>query len=414
MEIYLFLLKMNLVLGAYYLLYRIFLQPLTFFNLNRIFLVASLILSVIASFCSNTQKTIFLATPPELSTRLVTTPSNIVHATTIDWAHVGIVIYWTGGFLMAVLLIVRLLSLMLRYTVTPKETCENIPIRRLQGNTSPFSFFGSIFLNPSLYSHTELVTILKHEEVHVRQIHSADILLGEIARVFCWFNPFAWMISNAIRKNLEFIADRQVLQEGIDRRKYQYSLLATFTGQSAVSFPNHFNFSHLKTRIHMMNKQKSNKTHLMKYLLAAALSIITLLFATGLSFAQQQKVITHNRQTEQSTSSKPGMPVVHAKNQPISTMKQEKAVQRKAKKALVEKEVGDNNADSIAKLLMRQPALSSVNAPMIMQDNRKISTVDFLQLDSSKVVSISVLKGDAAIAAYGEDGKNGVILITSK
>jgi TonB-dependent SusC/RagA subfamily outer membrane receptor len=225
------------------------------------------------------------------------------------------------------------------------------------------------------------------------------------------------MISNAIRKNLEFIADRQVLQEGIEPRKYQYSLLATFTGQPAVSFPNHFNFSHLKTRIYMMNKQKSSKSHLMKYILAVALSAITLLFTAGLSFAQKQKVITHNRQTKQSTSSKPGMPAVQAKNQPMPAMKQEKAVHRKAKKALAEKEAGDNNTDSLvslAKLVMRQPALSSVNTPMFMLDNRKISEVDFFQLDASKVVSVSVLKGDAAIAAYGEEGKNGVILITSK
>jgi hypothetical protein len=266
---------------------------------------------------------------------------------------------------------------------------------------------------------TELVTILKHEQVHVRQIHSADILLGEIVRVFCWFSPFAWMISNAIRKNLEFIADRQVLQEGIERRKYQYSLLATFTGQSTVSFPNHFNFSHLKTRIYMMNKQKSSNPHLMKYLLTATLSAITLLFTAGISFAQQQEVTTHNRQMEQSTASKPGMPAVQTKNQPMLAMKQGKAVHRravhgKAKKALAEKEADDNNQVDLAKLVMRQPALSSVNTPLFVLDNRKISTVDFFQLDNSKVASLSFLKVDAAIAAYGEEGRNGAILITSK
>jgi hypothetical protein len=153
----------------------------------------------------------------------------------------------------------------------------------------------------------------------------------------------------------------------------------------------------------------------MKYLMAAALSAITLLFTAGLSFAQQQETATHNRQTKQSTASKPGMPAMQTKNQPMLAMKQGKAVHGKAKKALAEKEAGDNNqADSIAKLLMRQPALSSVNTPLIMLDNRKISTADFLLLDSSKVASMSVLKVDAAISAYGTEGRNGAILITSK
>ena len=40
--------------------------------------------------------------------------------------------------------------------------------------------------------------------------------------------------------------------------------------------------------------------------------------------------------------------------------------------------------------------------------------VDFLDLDPNNVAEISVLKGLAATVLYGEAGRNGVILITTK
>ena len=49
-------------------------------------------------------------------------------------------------------------------------------------------------------------------------MHSFDILLSEFICVFNWYNPFSWMLRHAIRQNLEFIADEQVLQKGLDRK----------------------------------------------------------------------------------------------------------------------------------------------------------------------------------------------------
>ena len=91
----------------------------------------------------------------------------------------------------------------------------------------------------------------------------------------------------AIRENLEFIADRKVLQNGTDARRYQYALLATQQGRSnPVS--NNFNISHLKFRITMMNRSKSSDMQVMKYLLAVP-AVTGLLLLTGLTQAKEKQ-----------------------------------------------------------------------------------------------------------------------------
>ena len=142
----------------------------------------------------------------------------------------------------------------------------------------PFSFGNAIYLNRGLHSDEELKEIIIHEFVHLKQKHSIDILFAEILCIINWYNPFAWLIRKAVRQNLEFIADRQVIGNGTDKKQYQYLLLKVF-GTSQFSIANQFNFSSLKKRIAMMNKMKSARTHLAKFLfLIPVLTIVLLAF----------------------------------------------------------------------------------------------------------------------------------------
>ena len=90
---------------------------------------------------------------------------------------------------------------------------------------APFSFFHWVFLNPEDYSDRERKEILTHEKTHVEQWHSVDMLLGEVLCILFWFNPFVWLLRRDIRQNLEFLADRKVVESGYDRKNYQYHLL---------------------------------------------------------------------------------------------------------------------------------------------------------------------------------------------
>ncbi len=51
------------------------------------------------------------------------------------------------------------------------------------------------------------------------------MIWAEVLCILNWYNPFAWLIKKVIRQNLEFIADQKVLQNGLDKKQYQYLLL---------------------------------------------------------------------------------------------------------------------------------------------------------------------------------------------
>jgi hypothetical protein len=143
-------------------------------------------------------------------------------------------------------------------------------------NIIPFSFGDSIFINKHRHNPEELSEIIMHEFIHVKQKHTFDILLSEWLCILNWYNPFAWLIRNDIRQNLEFIADNKVLQNGIDKKEYQYMLLKVI-GVHKFGIATNFNYASLKKRIAMMNKIKSAKIHFIKFLFVVPLLAVILL-----------------------------------------------------------------------------------------------------------------------------------------
>ena len=139
----------------------------------------------------------------------------------------------------------------------------------------PCSFFHWIFLPASMADTSDArATILKHEKAHIRQMHTLDILLGEVVAVLCWMNPLAWLLLKEIRLNLEYLADRAVLADEPEKRAYQYLLLdlALDNRPHASAIP--FGHSFLKERIAMINRRASSTRSRYRYLLVLPLCLL--------------------------------------------------------------------------------------------------------------------------------------------
>src|SRR5690606_15741381 len=65
--------------------------------------------------------------------------------------------------------------------------------------------------------------------------------------------------------NLEYLTDQQVLNKGVDRQTYQYSLLNVSKQGASLGLSTWFTVKFLKKRIMMMNKKKSSKLELSTY-----------------------------------------------------------------------------------------------------------------------------------------------------
>ncbi|GAB2461089.1 hypothetical protein GCM10011375_11950 [Hymenobacter qilianensis] len=158
---------------------------------------------------------------------------------------------------------------------------KGVLVRCLPGANSPFSFGPFIYLNPEQYPAAELPAILHHEQVHVRQWHTLDVLLAQLGQVLGWFNPAAWCLGRAMQENLEFLTDDAVLRAGVVAPKeYQYSLLRLSGLASGASLANHFTLLTLKNRIAMMNKPSSARAHLAQYALVLPLAAALFAFTT--------------------------------------------------------------------------------------------------------------------------------------
>jgi hypothetical protein len=78
-----------------------------------------------------------------------------------------------------------------------------------------FLFFQFDFYSCRKHSETELSQILLHEQMHVRQCHSIDIILIEVVCLFSWWNPFVWLLKREMTMNLEYLADSGVLHKAL-------------------------------------------------------------------------------------------------------------------------------------------------------------------------------------------------------
>lgn len=272
------LLKANIALALFFLVYHLGLRRLTFYTLNRYFLLASIFFAAIFPFLNPTvlvrkyQSLNAVANnyAPDLKL-LGSTPATAL------FVQLLAVIFWTGVMVMGLRLSIRLLSMWKLHRSTNPANIKGSQVRVSEKQIAPFSFLQNIYLNPSLHNCIDLEAILRHEQVHVKEWHTVDILLGEINKVFYWFNPGAWLMSIAIRENLEFIADRHILRQGIDPKTYQYSLLQVSGLSYCSDLAPNFNFSHLKSRIVMMNKERSSSANLLRYIALGSLVAVMLL-----------------------------------------------------------------------------------------------------------------------------------------
>ncbi len=283
--------KVNVSLLICYGVYRLILRKLTFYQLNRVYLFAAIIFSACMPFI--TFRPGIQAQIGEVQYAVGIRPNGMEQwmqaGPNFNMLQVIAVLYWSGVIVMAVVFCVQLVSLLLLYIRTPKATLFGQSIKKMREDVRPFSFFKTIFVHPDSLTNEALYAVLEHESVHAKQWHSIDVMLGELKRIFCWFNPAAWLILSAIRENLEFIADRKVLRS-VDTKTYQYALLSVHAAIIPGSLSNHFHLSHLKCRITMMNKRKTSDIHLLKYLLAVPLTAsVMLLTAQTQATSQEQK-----------------------------------------------------------------------------------------------------------------------------
>lgn len=272
-----YFLEVNIAIALFYLFYRLFFAGDTFWKTRRYYMLFSILLSFVYPFLSienwlqkqePVQKLIVdYATLPEFTVTAVRETS------VFSLGNISMAIYGLVVLILLVRFILQLTSILRIRLHGTVKIVQDTRIIAIEKEVTPFSFFGSVFMNPELHNEHETKEILAHELTHVRQGHSFDVLVSELLTIILWLNPATWLLKREIRQNLEFLADNKVIESGFDSQTYQYHLLQLSYQTPEHKLGNKFNVSPLKKRIIMMNQKKSAKASLLKYSLIVPLAL---------------------------------------------------------------------------------------------------------------------------------------------
>jgi len=404
---FLYLLKSGMWIAVFWLIYRFFLRTEKFFLFNRIFLFSGLISSFIFPFLK--YKYIVNVTLPVGQN--VSAVSEIVNADTtlISLENILFSLY----LLVVVFLFIYNLVGIIRIKKMMTEKVErkgNLKIYDVFDFSASFSFVNAIFINAKTLP-AERTLILEHETAHVCQKHWVDLFLAQAICIIQWFNPFAWFYLHSIKENQEYLADQAVLKNGISPVLYKAALINNSLGGPVFNLTNSFMSNNFK-RITMMKKNSSKSVK--------KFSTLLLIPAMGLflwAFAQPQydvdvvsdvDVVEILPQDSELLYILDGKEVDSIENLDPNTIESIDVFKRESATAIYG-EKGKNGV-IIIKTKKGEEASSDKSAnPLYILDGKEINSTE--NLNPNTIESVNVLKIGTATAAYGEKGKNGVVVI---
>lgn len=276
-------------ISLFYVSYLLLLRKKDDFKLLRIYLMGSVILSLLiplANFKINTGIS-FLENEPEqviihytgsenaLVNDNMTVPTSLwinftdwfSQLSALNWGTLIINLYLIVCLFLLLRIVLQIILLTNQYLKSTKIKHDDCILLYNDRFSNTFSFFKWIFIQRNQET-DDLNQMITHEKIHVSQFHSLDLLVMELLTAVMWFNPLIWMMKNSVQLVHEYLADEGALNSGIDPLRYRVLLLNQVTEEKLICLSSSFSsarspgkYSLIKKRIIMItNKKISSKT----------------------------------------------------------------------------------------------------------------------------------------------------------
>ena len=320
-----YLLKSAACLAIFMVFYKYVLEKENMHVFKRYYLLGALVLAFTIPLVTFTQYIEVISTP-EINEGAVYYVEN---APQIEQTNYLPLILWSiyglGVVLFGTKFLRNLYQIIFKINRNPKQKSKHIIHVLLKDLVTPHTFFKYIFLNKEKFENKNIPQeVFWHEEAHATQKHSVDVLFVESLQVIFWFNPIIYFTKHSIKMNHEFLADRAVLNKGVNAANYQRILLAFSSNATApIGMANAINYSsiHLKVfgkRITLFNtfgqvKKRFTvmKTHTTKRKVwLKSLVLLPLLALTLYGFSEKKEIVkeVYLHDTSQETRQKKATP----------------------------------------------------------------------------------------------------------
>lgn len=262
METPLYFFWSSISLAVFYLFYLMLLKGETFFLLNRIYLLSALCLSMVIPLLDLS----LLKSLPKIELIVFSLSviggkaPEIVVQKELDWLPI---VYWIGVLFSALFLLIKLFGVGRQI--------------KLQEKGIAFSFWKTKVIDQGL---TDFMTIDAHENVHIKQLHTLDIVLIELIRVFFWFNPLIYCYRNSLKLIHEYLADEHAANFAESKKQYAMLLFLQNFKIGPDLANTFYNPSLLKARVKMLQRKKSNTYRLWKYAICMPLVVLMMMLCS--------------------------------------------------------------------------------------------------------------------------------------
>ncbi|NDV60745.1 hypothetical protein D0T85_21880 [Bacteroides sp. 519] len=311
-----YMLKASICIIVFYAFYSLVLRKCTFFLLNRLYLVAGIILSFIIPILkfpifksqSNSELSNFiypLLIEPEY---IFSQPQNVSdHAITINYSLILSIIYFTGISILFFKLLLSIIRIIRIKKHSEIHRIGQIKVIKME-SYFPFSFFNMIFIPKNENNQM----IINHEIAHTRQLHWLDLILIEIVSILLWFNPFVVLYKKSLKLQHEYLADASVINDN-NIESYLICMLKQIQVVSFNGITSQFYCNTIKKRIIMITKNKTSNKYLGVYSLVLPLICFMLFaFSVNKGFAQNN-TIAENEEVIENTLNQPSIYPVDSK-----------------------------------------------------------------------------------------------------
>jgi TonB family protein len=294
-----YLLQTSTCLIILYGIYHFILAEMTFFKYNRAYLLlsilASLMIPILAPLLVLPNESVPLLHWSHLAGDITYIVADD-EVDVFDWkglmGNVLWVIYFVGVGVVLIKMIYGLSKIYRYHTYGQKEDFNGYRIITTEAVHLPFSFFNSIYISRHVPLQDHIHTILEHEEIHIRQWHTLDVLMAEMVHAFFWFNPVMIFYKRALRQAHEYLADDLICRKN-SVSSYTELLLSKSQSGLELALTNQFFHSQIKKRIQMMTTHKTNRSAAWKYALVLPLLLgLVVLFSSSTVKQQLQEVVS--------------------------------------------------------------------------------------------------------------------------
>ncbi len=265
MDIY--IIKFSVCLALFVVFYKLFLENQTMHLFKRFYLLFVLVFAFsvpFITFIDYVEPTYYVETVKTSFEPIYET--RIVEATKVDYIPIILwSLYGLGVLLFSAKFILNLVHIFNKIRKNETHNSQSFIYVLLNDLVIPHSFFKYIFLNKQAFKTQQIPQeILIHEQTHVSQKHSLDVLALELMQIVFWFHPLIYILKHAIKLNHEFLADEAVIHQGAEPSAYQ-KLIITFSNPdtnrdaSKNQLASAINYSSIKKRLTVMKTNTSQR-----------------------------------------------------------------------------------------------------------------------------------------------------------